>query len=137
MDNCIFYAKYTTLVNIIISSLKDELLLEREEYMAGFLGLDIVLNKDKGAMTLSQSDLIDKIMEATHMEVCTLKFTYADKISLRQYLDGGPCYEDWNYRSIVVMLLYLAGITCSDIAYAVHQCARFTHQHKTSHDIDV
>jgi hypothetical protein len=40
VDDCIFYAKDNTSINAIISSLKDEYLLEREEDMAGFLGLE-------------------------------------------------------------------------------------------------
>ena len=39
--------------------------------------------------------------------------------------------------SIVGMLLYLAGSTRPDIAYAVHQCARFSHLPKASHEIGV
>ena len=35
------------------------------------------------------------------------------------------------------MMLYLAGSTRSDIAYAVHQCARFSHNPKKSHEVGV
>lgn len=35
------------------------------------------------------------------------------------------------------MLLYLAGSICPDIAYAFHQCARFSNSPKASHDISV
>jgi hypothetical protein len=35
------------------------------------------------------------------------------------------------------MMLYLAGSTWPDIAYAVHQCARFSHNPKRSHEIGV
>ena len=44
VDDCIFYAKDDASINAIISSLKDEFLLEREEDMAGFLGLEVKRN---------------------------------------------------------------------------------------------
>ena len=39
--------------------------------------------------------------------------------------------------SIVGMVLYLAGSTRLDIAYAVHQCARFSHNPRHIHEIGV
>ena len=41
--------------------------------------------------------------------------------------------EAWSYRSIVGMLLYLSTNTRPDIAYAVSQVARFSHNPKKSH----
>ena len=35
------------------------------------------------------------------------------------------------------MMLYLASNTRPDISFAVHQCARFTHNTKVSHETDV
>ena len=35
------------------------------------------------------------------------------------------------------MMLYLAGSTRPDIAFVVHQCARFSHAPKHSHEIDL
>ena len=43
----------------------------------------------------------------------------------------------WNYCSMVRILLYLAGSNRPDIAYAVHQCARFSHNPKASHEVGV
>ena len=49
-------------------------------------------------------------------------------------LKGNPCSEEWNYRSIVGMMLYLVGISRPDIAYAAHQCAIFFHNTKRSYE---
>ena len=50
-------------------------------------------------------------------------------------VDGDPCMEEWEYRSVVGMILYLAGSTRPDIAFAMHQCARPSHNPKRSHKI--
>ena len=41
--------------------------------------------------------------------------------------------ERWSYASVVGMLLYLVSNSRPDIAFAVHQCAQFTHCTKRSH----
>jgi hypothetical protein len=46
---------------------------------------------------------------------------------------GLPFDEDWNYRSIIGKLNFLEKSTRPDIAYAVHQCARFSAEPKQSH----
>ena len=137
VDDCIFYAKESSSIDAMITSLKDEFLLEREEDMAGFLGLNITRDADKGTITLLQTGLIDKILVATQLDECNLKFTPADKVPLDKDENGDPCREEWDYRSIVGMLLYLAGSTRPDISYAVHQCARFSHQPRASHEVGV
>ena len=69
------------------------------------------------------------------MLICNPKFTLAEKGPLCKDLDGQPCCEEWGYCSIVDTMLYLAGSTRPDIAYAIHQCARFSHNPKRSHEI--
>ena len=45
----------------------------------------------------------------------------------------------WNnsYDSVIGMILYLKSSTRQDSSFAVHQCARFTHNTKASHDTAV
>ncbi|CAJ1944914.1 unnamed protein product [Cylindrotheca closterium] len=47
--------------------------------------------------------------------------------------DGEPMNEEWNYRSIVGMLMYLSTKTRPDITFAVSQVARFSSDPKQSH----
>ena len=42
-----------------------------------------------------------------------------------------------SYVSVIGMMLYLASNTRPDITFAVHQCARFTHNTKASHETSV
>jgi hypothetical protein len=52
-------------------------------------------------------------------------------------MDGDIFNEKWNYSTVIGMLLYLSGKSRPDIAFAVHQCARFTHNSRRSHAIVV
>jgi hypothetical protein len=49
-------------------------------------------------------------------------------------LGGKNRDKNWNYASVVGMLLYLAGNTRPDIAFAVHQAARFSHKPMKVHE---
>ena len=133
-DDYIFYATDTTMINNVIDSLKDKFLLEREEDMARFLGLQIERDKSDGTVTLTQSGLIGKFCEAMEMENSNLKYDPADKTTLNKNLTGISCCEDWDYRSVAGILLYLTYSTRPDILYAVHQYAQFSHSSKASHE---
>ena len=54
-------------------------------------------------------------------------------IILNKDEDDDPMDEEWEYRSIVGKLNYLEKTSRPDIAYAVHQCARFSSNPKVSH----
>ena len=71
------------------------------------------------------------------MDSCKPVPTPAVTTPLGQDKDGKPFSEDWEYASIVGMLMYLAQTTRPDVAFAVHQCARFTHNPKHSHSVGV
>ena len=120
VDDCIFYSKTQSLIDKVILSLKDEFLLEREEDMAGFLGINISRDANNKSLSMTQTGLIERILTAMDMEDCNLKYTPAEKDPLCKDVDGDPCSESRDYKSIVGMMLYLAGSTRPDIAYAVH-----------------
>lgn len=52
---------------------------------------------------------------------------------LRRDLDGDSFDEQWDYRSIIGKLNFLEKSTRPEIAYAVHQCARFASNPRKSH----
>ncbi len=49
--------------------------------------------------------------------------------------DDEPVLGDFSYSSVVGMLLFLAGHTRFDIAYAVNCCARYMFCPKQSHEL--
>ena len=86
---------------------------------------------------MKQLGLIDKILQDTGMENCNPAAVPADSTPLGKDKNGAPCSEKWNYRSVVGRLLYLSGNSRPDIAFAVHQVARFSHEPKRSHEVAV
>ena len=94
VDDCIFYSKNKAVINIVIDNLKDECLLEREGDIAGFLGLQIDRDVDSGSVTLTQTDLIKRILVTMDMTEANHKFTLTDKNLLHKDLNGEPCCEE-------------------------------------------
>ena len=64
------------------------------------------------------------------MQGCNPECTPASQKPLRKNKDGPEFVEKWSYSSVVGMLLYLVENSQPEIAYAVHQCAQFTHNPK-------
>ena len=75
----------------MIDSLKDDILLEKEDDMAGFLGLSIHRDTLNRTVTLTQEGLIDHILHTMQLEDYNPNFTPADKIPLCKDLNGETC----------------------------------------------
>ena len=67
------------------------------------------------------------------MNDCNSAKTPCSTVPLGKDVDGDAFNKDWEYATVVGMLMYLATNSRPDIAYAVNQCARFTHNPKDSH----
>jgi hypothetical protein len=68
------------------------------------------------------------------MSDCNTKMTPCNQTPLGSDPDGAPITCKFDYASAVGMLIYLSSNSRPDIQYAVHQCARFTHFPKKSHE---
>ena len=106
--------------------------LEREGTFEDYLGIRFS-SLPNGSIHMTQSCLIQKIIAATGMKNCNANKVPALKSNLGKDPNGEPMTDDFNYRSVVGMLLYLSGNTRPDITFAVSQVARFTHDPKKSH----
>lgn len=105
--------------------------LKKEGDFNEFLGIKLEKRED-GSVELTQTGLIDKILEATNMTDCNPNRIPATG-ALGSDPDGPPMEETWNYRSVVGMLMYLSTNTRCDITFAVSQVARFSANPKQSH----
>jgi hypothetical protein len=132
VDDCLWFSKDGGALDKLIQQMKQKLNLKVEsDDVSAFLGIQFTRHGD--TIELKQVGLIDKIIEATGMQDCNTKPTPAADKTLGKDKDGKPFSENWGYATVVGMLLYLAGNSRPDIAFAVHQAARFTHAPMDSH----
>ena len=96
------------------------------------MGVKVEKLKDK-RIKMSQPYLIEQILEGLGFNERTkIKRTpaVARKI-LHQEKEREELQTDWEYRRIIGQLNFLEKSTRPDIAYAVHQCARFSSNPKS------
>jgi len=136
VDDCLFFSTSKERIDKEIASLKeakpDSFLIEEEDDVAGFLGILIIKKTDH--VELTQTGLIQRVLEAMGLQDSSSKETPAEKGCLTKDLDGPPKSESWNYRSVVGMLMYLATNSRPDISFAVNQCARFSNDPRRIHE---
>ena len=153
VDECVFYRGSTLYVlytddsllagpdkaeiDLIIKELqtKAKLSITVEGDLADFLGVSIDRMSD-GTIHLSQPHLIDQILKELRLNSTNVKPRTTPAASsklLARHTDSEPFDDSFNYRSIIGRLNYLEKATRSDIAYAVHQCARFVSDPKKEH----
>jgi hypothetical protein len=133
VDDLLFYARDDNDINQLIAALRDDdILIRREGTAEGFLGVDVsrtwATNGRSPTITLTQKGLTICVIEA--LGLCTSYTTKLDTpaevAALPKDADGTPASGTFNYVGVVGMLLYLSGHSRPDIAFAVHQCARYT-----------
>jgi hypothetical protein len=107
-----------------------------EGELADYLGVRID-RLPNGLIKLSQPHLIQQILNDLNMNEATKhqKTPAASSVKLNRDLHSPPYKDEWHFRSVVGKLNFLEKSTRVDIAYAVHQCARFAADPKESHAI--
>ena len=77
-------------------------------------------------MKLTQTGLIDKIITAMGLDDASPNKTPAEYGPLPKDQDVKCCNANFNYASIVGMMLYLQGHSRPKISFDVSQCAHYT-----------
>jgi hypothetical protein len=132
VDDCLFFAPEQVDLDNMLSKLKKEQLeFVVENDAAGFLGIQITRDDDK--ISLTQPGLIDRIVETLGLQDANPVMTPAPREALGRDLDGVLFLGDFNYPSVVGMMMYVSNNTRPDIAFAVNQCARHTHRPTEKH----
>ena len=132
VDDLIYVGSDVAKIDAMIANLGEEYQLTVEEDISSFLGIQIDTLSDK-ALLLTQSGLTHRVLDTCLMTDCNAKDTPASSTTLGSDLSGAVFNNEFSYASAVGMLMYLASNSRPDIAFAVHQCARFTHSPKASH----
>jgi hypothetical protein len=108
--------------------------IEDKGDITDYLGINFEKDTTTGTVHLSQPHLIDQIIREVGVERFKSRPIPAPSSKiLGRDLDGPDFKYKFNYRSIVGKLNFLEKGTRPDIAYAVHQCARFSSNPKKSH----
>jgi hypothetical protein len=107
--------------------------IEDQGHPADYVGVNIKRHKD-GTYELTQRALIDSIITDAGLIDAKVK-TVPAKVSepLHAFKDEAPFRLDFNYRSIVGKLNYLAQTTRPDIMYATHQIAKYSADPRVPH----
>lgn len=102
--------------------------------LSDYLGVKIT-KLANGLIKLSQPHLIQQILDDLGMGEKTKSQSTPAVASLKlgRDVNGKQSDDNWHYRSVVGKLNFLEKSTRVDIAYAVHQCARFAADPKESH----
>ena len=135
VDDCLFFGADKNQIHQSINELKQNMPLTMEDSVTAFLGIKV--ERSDAGYKLSQPGLPTKIIEALDMTDCNPCKTPAEKAPIGTDVLGARHKEKWEYSSVVGMLMFLANNTRPDIAYATHQCARFSHSPKASHSLAV
>ncbi len=133
VDDCLFFSRSQKDIDDSIEAIRAcGMELNKEDDAAGFLGVQIEKRPD-GNIALTQSGLTDRIVEALGLTDSNAKATAAPQKALGRDLNGEPFSQEFNYASVVGMMLYLCNNSRPDISFAVSQCARYTHQPTSQH----
>jgi Reverse transcriptase (RNA-dependent DNA polymerase) len=100
-----------------------------------FLGVHISRDEHAGTVELTQPHLIKSILSDLNLkENSTSRDIPALSTKILQKFESSPPHnEDWHYRSVIGKLNYLEKSSRPDLAYAVHQCARFSDNPRVEH----
>jgi hypothetical protein len=135
VDDLLFWAKDEADIHEIAMKLRTVGVdLEQEDDAAGFLGVRMERDEKTGLIEMKQTGLIDRVIAAMGLDSANAKWTPAEAAPLVKDAEGEAAHGDFNYASVVGMLLYLSGHTRPDIAYAVNCAARYMFCPKRSHE---
>ena len=134
VDDAGLAAPHASIIDDFVAELKTlGFDLDIEGNFNSYLGIGIE-ELENGERNMTQKGLIKKVIKTTKMEKCNPNWTPATQCALGSDPDGEPYDQlQFNYASVVGMLLYLSNNTRPDITFAVSQVARFTANPKKSH----
>jgi len=118
-----------------IELMRTELDLTIEGDLSDFLGVKID-RKTNGEIHLTQPHLIDQVLKDLRLkegEAKTKDIPMKSSKILQRHKTSPKFDNSFNYRSVIGKLNYLEKGSRGDIAYAVHQCARFASDPRREH----
>jgi hypothetical protein len=137
VDDCLLFARNGAILDTFITSLQSEFNLTCAGDVGAFLGIQFT-RTSAGRLELTQPGLITKIIKECGLDSESKRHNTPAVTKILSKDASGPQREhSWNYRMIVGMLTYLSMSSRPDIAFAVHQCARFSSCPMRIHEIAI
>jgi Reverse transcriptase (RNA-dependent DNA polymerase)/GAG-pre-integrase domain len=133
-DDTIVTGPNTDQVDKAIQDIGNAFEITHQPTVKDFLGVRVQRTED-GLVILSQPQLIKSIIADLGLKDNSNSRAIpalSSKI-LQKHLDSPGHNEKWHYRSVIGKLNYLEKSTRPDLAYAVHQCARFAADPREEH----
>jgi Reverse transcriptase (RNA-dependent DNA polymerase) len=132
-DDTIVTGPSKELIDQAIKDIGKEFEITHSPSVSDFLGVKICRDGDK--ITLTQPQLISPILKDLGLtgNSNARSIPALSSVILHKYKDSKDHHEHWDYRSVIGKLNYLEKCTRPDLAYAVHQCARFAANPKEEH----
>lgn len=121
-------------INQTIEEMQAILDMTVEGDLSDFLGVNIE-RKENGEIEMTQPHLIQQILDALRLPSDSKTKETPAKSSeiLQRFEDSAAFDQSFSYASVIGKLNYLERGSRPDIAYAVHQCARFSSNPRKKH----
>lgn len=134
VDDGIFLGKSDSEISQAITELSNlGLNIEDQGHPADYVGVTIKKTKE-GGYEFTQRALIDAIIKDVGLTDAKTKPVPAKvSLQLHAFKSEPPFSLDFNYRSVVGKLNYLAQTTRADICYATHQIAKYSSDPRVPH----
>ena len=139
VDDCIILSPKKEIIQDFITSLEtgpEKFVFTDEGDIQRYLGVEISKLSDGSGFELTQPYLIERILEAAHIDkrMTNDRSTPVVGPVLSRDEDGPDRKHYWKYRTLTGMLGYLQLTSRPDISMATHQCARFNNNPKLCHE---
>ncbi len=144
-DDCCLFAETDLILDELIADMKKDFILEDQGQIENFLGINVQRKRTAEGLTINmtQTGLITSILQDVNLDSDLSK--PENKVQLKNVPASGPLRPapigepshsesyDWNYRSVIGKLQFLAQNTRPDLTFAIHQTARYSNNPRKSH----
>ncbi len=134
-DDTIITGPDDAMIDRIMEQIGEVFDITKENEVSDFLGVKVTRNEKEGTFSLTQPHLIRSIAKDLGLQENsnTRSLPALSSKILFRHPDSEDHNETWNYRAVIGKLNFLEKSSRPDIAYAVHQCARFSQNPKVEH----
>ena len=134
VDDCIINSRTKEGLDETMAAIKEHFTITDEGEIEEYLRIQI--DREPGFLRMSQSNPINRIIEAIPgmNKENPKSIPLSPTLIMTKDLNGKTRQEYWSYRSLIGMMNYLMNTTHPELAYSIHQCARFCNDPKHSHE---